>query len=192
VFCSIWLLSYVIIILLPETFDSIYFSTSIIDSLAAASRVIAVVSLAAHALQGCDYIGNVFDNAHNAPGELRLLVNELAIVERLVRDAPDADLHQEKLDFCNKRLSKPWQVVCKYGDLENARRRSKWGKRIAIAISTGKIQKNLGVLRAAKGYLESIQNVYCYHIPRYPHPHLPLLSSQSRTPKDHGQITRGP
>jgi hypothetical protein len=129
------------------------------EGLAAASAIIAVVSLAGQVAQGCSYLRDVFENAKNAPKEIRLLTNELAIIEGIVLDTPDANLHQEELEFCLERLSKLSQVVSKYGDLESAGHARKWGKRLAMAMSTDKIEKYLRSLREAKGYLQSIQNL---------------------------------
>ena len=74
------------------------------EGLAAASGVIAVVSLAGQVLEGCSYLRDIFDSAVAAPREIRLLALELSIIEDLVRATPDVDQHQEELDFCQERL----------------------------------------------------------------------------------------
>jgi hypothetical protein len=129
------------------------------EGLAAASGVIAVVSLAGQVLEGCSYLRDIFDSAVAAPREIRLLALELSIIEDLVRATPDVDQHQEELDFCQERLLKLQEVVEKYGELDGASRHKKWGKRLAMAMSAKKIDKHLASLREAKGHLQHIQNL---------------------------------
>lgn len=129
------------------------------EGLAAASGVIAVVSLAGQVVQGCGYLRTIFDEAKTAPKEAHLLHTELAIIEGIVRVTPDIDKHQDELDFCQEQLLKLRKVVDKYGVLDGAGKGRKWGTRLAMAFNSEKIQKHLNSLREARGYLERIQNV---------------------------------
>jgi len=130
------------------------------EGLAAAGGVIAVLSLAGQVLEGCSYLRDIFDTAVTAPKEIRLMAMELSIIEALVRATPDVDQHREELDFCQERLSKLRELVEKYGDLDGASNHKKWGKRLAMAMGTKKIEKHLASLREAKGHLQHIQNLY--------------------------------
>jgi len=127
------------------------------EGLAAASAVFAVVSLAGQVAQGCTYLRGIFENARSAPKELQLLTTELMIIERIINGTPDIDQHEDELDFCNERLLKLRKLVDKYGELEGAGRGRKWGKRLAMAFGSDKLEKYLASLRQAKEYLERIQ-----------------------------------
>lgn len=129
------------------------------EGLAAASAVIAVVSLAGQITQGCSYLREVFDNATTAPEEIGLIVTELSIIERIVRATPGIDQHQDELDFCQERVLGLRKVVEKYGELDGVAPQKKWGKRLAMAMNARKIDKHLSSLREAKGYLQHIQNM---------------------------------
>jgi hypothetical protein len=132
------------------------------EGLAAASGVLAVVGLAGQVAQGCSYLRGVFDDANSAPRDIRAIANVLSIIEHIVLDTPDADLHEDELDFCNEKLAKLKKVVCKYADLDSAGRYRRWGKRLSMAMSADKIHKHLSGLREARKYLEHIQNKYVH------------------------------
>jgi len=129
------------------------------EGLAAAGGVIAVVSLAGQVLEGCSYLKDIFDKAYTAPNEIRLLANELTIIQNIVRSTPNSDEHQDELDFCHERLSKLRKIIDKYGDLDGAPRSRKWGRRLGMALNADKIEKHLVALREARRYLERIQNL---------------------------------
>jgi hypothetical protein len=129
------------------------------EGLAAAGGVIAVVSLAAQVLEGCSYLKDIFDKADTAPREIRLIANELAIIQSIVRSTPNSDEHQDELDFCQERLSKLRKIIDKYGDLDGTKRRRQWGKRLGMALNVDKIEKHVVHLREARRYLERIQNL---------------------------------
>ncbi|PMD29579.1 hypothetical protein L207DRAFT_642337 [Hyaloscypha variabilis F] len=158
------------------------------EGLAAASGVIAVVSLAGQVLEGCSYLRDIFDSAVAAPREIRLLALELSIIEDLVRATPDVDQHQEELDFCQERLLKLQEVVEKYGELDGASRHKKWGKRLAMAMSAKKIDKHLVSLREAKGHLQHIQNLSAHNGNMLKHHE--LLESIQRLSTSHSEATR--
>lgn len=133
------------------------------EALAAASGVIAVVSLAGQVVQGCDYLLNVFSDASGAPESLSLLIKELAIIERLISQGPGQRLntsntpeaeYQDALDFANEAIQKLERVVDKYGELNGANRSRKWGRRLAWAMSSDKIEKHLHRLRDASSHLK--------------------------------------
>ncbi|KAF7915192.1 uncharacterized protein EAE98_011277 [Botrytis deweyae] len=134
------------------------------EGLAAAGGVIAVVSLAGQVTQGCNYLHTVFEDARDAPIELRLLNNELSIIKSIstsfaasISDHPE---HLAALDFCNESIHKLRDVVDKYGSLTGVGRYRKWGPRLALALNASKILKHLNRLREAKGHLEHLQNVF--------------------------------
>jgi hypothetical protein len=129
------------------------------EGLAAASGVIAVVSLTKQVVQGCSYLRQIFDDAHTAPEEIRLLTTELAILERIVRTTPDDSDHRDALDFCNEAVVKLRSVIDKYAEIDGAGTHRKWGRRLSMALSTEKIHKHLGRLREAKTYLQDLQNL---------------------------------
>jgi hypothetical protein len=128
------------------------------EGLAAASAVIAVASLAGQVLQGCNYLREILQNAIEAPRESRLLMDELSIIEDIVKNSPTAPRHQQALSLCNERLSRVCHMMSKFADIEKAGRCRKWGKQLSMAWNTEILQKHLSAIREAKGYLESIQN----------------------------------
>ncbi|TGO51981.1 hypothetical protein BCON_0150g00130 [Botryotinia convoluta] len=133
------------------------------EGLAAAGGVIAVVSLAGQVTQGCNYLHTVFEDARDAPIELRLLNNELSIIEsistKFAASIPDHPEHLAALDFCNESIHKLRDVVDEYGILTGVGKYTKWGPRLALALNASKILKHLNRLREAKGHLEHLQNV---------------------------------
>jgi hypothetical protein len=129
------------------------------EGLAAASGVIAVVSLAGQVLQGCSYIRQVFEGVQTAPEEIRLLTTELVVIERIVRAAPDNGEHNDALDFCNEAVAKLRNIIEKYAEIDGPGRYRKWGRRLSMALSIDKIQKHLGRLRQAKTYLQDLQHL---------------------------------
>jgi hypothetical protein len=135
-----------------------HFASFTMEALGAASAVIAVVSLAAQILKGCSYLREVFQNTIEAPIESRLLLNELSIIEEIVKKSPDDQQHQQALDICNERLSKVCETMSKYVEIENSGRCRKLQKQISMALSTDLMQKHLTSLREARRYLESAQN----------------------------------
>jgi hypothetical protein len=129
------------------------------EGLVASGGVIAVVSLAAQVLQGCNYLRSVFDNANGAPKEIHLLIAELAVIEAIVRAVPDDGGHRDALDFCNEAISKLRKLVDKYGVVDGVAQSRKWGLRLGMALNMEKIQKHLVRLREARGHLGHIQNL---------------------------------
>ncbi|KAF5873303.1 uncharacterized protein Bfra_008584 [Botrytis fragariae] len=132
------------------------------EGLAAAGGVIAVVSLAGQVTQGCNYLHSVFEDARDAPVELRLLNNEISIIKsistKFTASIPDNPEHLAALDFCNESIHKLRDVVDKYGILTDVGKYMKWGPRLALALNTSKILKHLNRLREAKGHLEHLHN----------------------------------
>jgi hypothetical protein len=129
------------------------------EGLAAASGVIAVVSLAGQVVQGCSYVRQILDSANTAPQEIRVLTAELAIIERIVQNTPDEGEHRDALDFCNEAVAKLRNAIDEYAELDSVRGHRKWGRRLSMALSTDKIQKHLGRLKSAKTYLQDLQNL---------------------------------
>jgi len=133
------------------------------EGLAAAGGVIAVVSLAGQVVQGCDYLYTIFEDAKDAPTEVRLLMTELAIINsisiKFEASTPDNADHLAALDFCNEAIRKLRNLVDNYGILTSTGSCRKWGKRLGLALSTSKILKHLTRLREAKGHLEHLQNM---------------------------------
>ena len=129
------------------------------EGLAAAGGVIAVVGLAGQVLQGCGYLRSVFENADNAPAEVRLLIMELTIIESIIRATSKNNENQDALDFCNEAVAKLRKVVDKYGVLDGVNKCKKWGTRLAMALSSDKIMKHLRRLREAKGYLQHLETM---------------------------------
>ncbi|KAF7954708.1 hypothetical protein EAE96_005827 [Botrytis aclada] len=134
------------------------------EGLAAAGGVIAVVSLTGQVIQGCDYLHTIFEDAKDAPIELRLLNTELSIIKRISTkfsaSIPDEPENLAALDFCNESIHKLQNVVEKFGVLTGVGRYRKWGPRLALALNTSKILKHSNRLREAKGHLEHLQNVF--------------------------------
>jgi len=127
------------------------------EGLAAASGVIAVVSLAGQVVQGSSYVRRILENAITAPREIRLLTTELAIIERIACATADDIEHQDALDFCSEAVAKLRNVIDKYAELDRAGKCRRWGRRLSMALSADKIQKHLSRLKAAKTYLQDLQ-----------------------------------
>ncbi|KAF7952587.1 uncharacterized protein EAE97_002084 [Botrytis byssoidea] len=109
-------------------------------------------------MEGLAAAGGVITDAEDAPIELRLLVDELSIIKRIFTkfDAsiPDHPERLAALDFCNESIHKLRDVVDRYGILTGTGKYKKWGPRLALALNTSKILKQLNRLREAKGHLE--------------------------------------
>ena len=145
---------------MPDAFlSNISVFIRVMEGLAAAGGVFAVVSLAGQVAQGCSYLRGIFDSANTAPKEIRLLSTELGIIQGIVEGTRDANKYHDELDFCQERLSKLRKVVDKYSVLDGIGRNKKWGTRLSMALNADKIEKHLKSPREAKGYLERIQNV---------------------------------
>ncbi|KAI9644401.1 hypothetical protein NHQ30_007758 [Ciborinia camelliae] len=133
------------------------------EGLAAAGGVITVVSLAGQVVQGCKYLHTIFEDAKDAPTEVRLLNTELAIIDsistKFATSAPDDAEHRAALDFCNEAIYKLRDLVDKYSILTGTGRR-KWSTRLGLALNNTKIMKYLNRLREAKGHLERFQTLW--------------------------------
>jgi hypothetical protein len=98
------------------------------------------------------------DNANTTPQEIRLLTTELTIIERIVWNTPYDCENRDALHFYNDAVTNLRNVIDKYAELDGAGRYKKWGRRLSIVLRTDKIQKHLGRLKAAKTYLQDLQN----------------------------------
>jgi hypothetical protein len=138
------------------------------EGLAAASSVIAVVGLAGQALQGCQYLRNIFSEARDAPRELQLLDAEIGTIQRILHSVQSELLcstsnitaevaSDATLDFCADAIRELRDIVDKYGQPSNEGGRVKWGKRLSVTLNSSKIDRHLSRLRAARGHLISLQ-----------------------------------
>lgn len=130
------------------------------EALASAGGVFAVVSLAGQVAQGCAYLHNILDEAINAPEEVRLLVAEIAIIERIVlftRPSHDSEQdaeYQDALEFTSDAVAKLQNIVDKFGELDAAGKYRKWGRRLAWALSADKVAKHLRRFKDARDHLQ--------------------------------------
>lgn len=116
------------------------------------------LAVASQILKGCSYLAEALQNTIDAPRESRLLLDELSIIEEIVRKSPEDEQHLQALNLCNERLSKVSEMMSKFTDLEHSGRCRKWQKQISMALSTDLLQKQLTSLREARACLESAQN----------------------------------
>ncbi|TGO23184.1 hypothetical protein BPAE_0141g00140 [Botrytis paeoniae] len=136
------------------------------EGLAAAGGVIAVIPLTGQVIQGCDYLHTIFGDARDAPIELRLLVDELSIINGISTEfaasTSDNPEHLAALDFCNESIHKLQDVVDKYGILTGVGRYKKWGPRLALALNTIKIGNLRNSIKQLNLFNSQISEIVTY------------------------------
>jgi succinate dehydrogenase/fumarate reductase flavoprotein subunit len=119
--------------------------------------------LAGQIVQGCSYLRAIFDEANNAPKEIRLLTAQIAIIERMVaftnlsqssNFAQQDTEYQDALDFAMEVIRKLKKIVDKHAELDEAGKYRKWGRRLAWALSADSIGKHLRGLKDAQNHIQ--------------------------------------